>query len=145
MNGEGEASIRILIARYCDAVNRYDARDWGDTWAPDGQWLFLQQMHEGRDSIVTFWTSVMEQLDFAVMIANSAIIHVDEDHATGRWYTQEIVRTKGEQGRSIVGVYDDRYRKAEGEWLIQSRRYHKLYEVPTNPAEIHFPYSAPTH
>jgi uncharacterized protein (TIGR02246 family) len=140
---KGESAIRALVARYCDAVNRYDARGWGDTWAPDGQWLFLQQVHEGRASIVEFWTSVMEQLDFAVMLANSALIHVECERATGRWYTQEIVRTKGEQGRSIVGVYDDHYRRVEGQWLIQSRRYHKLYEAPTDSREVHYPY--PNH
>ena len=143
-NSHEEAAIRALIARYCDAVNRYDAQAWADTWAGDGQWLFLQQVHEGRDAILAFWTSVMEQLDFAVMLASGALLQVNGEQATGRWYTQEIVRTKGEHGRAIVGLYDDHYSMVSGQWLIQSRRYHKLYEVPTDPREIHFPYRGQT-
>jgi len=141
-NKDAEFAIRALVARYCDAVNRYDSADWASTWAPDGQWHFLGQVHKGRESILAFWLSVMAQLDFAIMLANSAIIRCDGDgkRATGRWYTQEIVRTRGEPGRSIVGVYDDVYHCATGEWLIQSRRYHKLYEAHTPPSEMHWPY-----
>lgn len=134
-----ELAIRALIARYCDAVNRYDGKAWAATWAEDGQWHFLQQVHEGRDAILAFWSSVMEQLDFAIMLANSAVIDIDGKQATGRWYTQEVVRTRGEQGRAIVGLYRDRYSKTDGAWLIQERRYHKLYEVPTDTREQHWP------
>ena len=135
-----QAEIRTLIARYCDAVNRYDGDAWSNTWAKDGSWYFLDQVHEGRDTILAFWESVMQQLDFAIMLANSAIIEIDGDTATGRWYTQEIVRTKGDHGRSIVGVYDDKYRRIDGAWFIQERRYHKLYEAPTDMREQHWPY-----
>lgn len=140
-NAHAELEIRALVARYCDGVNRYDAQAWASTWAKDGKWLFLAQEHRGREAIVTFWSSVMAQLEFAIMLANSAVISIDGDHATGRWYTQELVRTRGEHGRSIVGMYDDCYSKTSGEWLIQSRQYHKLYEAPTDPAEIHSPYT----
>ena len=78
--------------------------------------------------------------DFAIMLANSAVIDIDGDRATGRWYTREIVRTRGEHGRAIVGLYDDQYGKVGGEWLIRERRYHKLYEVPTDAREQHWPY-----
>ena len=32
---QDELAIRQLIARYSDAVNRYDAEAWAATWAPD--------------------------------------------------------------------------------------------------------------
>lgn len=57
----------------------------------------------------------MEQLDFAIMLSNSALIHVDGERATGRWHPQKIIRTRGEHGRSILGVYDDNYSRATGE------------------------------
>ncbi len=140
MSTQDELAIRTLVARYCDAVNRYDGEAWAATWAEDGQWFFLDQVHEGRDTILAFWSSVMAQLEFAVMLANSAVIQVDGERATGRWYTQEVVRTRGEHGRSIVGLYDDHYTRKSGQWFIQSRRYHKLYEVPTDAREVHRPY-----
>ena len=139
-NTADELAIRGLIARYCDAVNRYDGAAWAATWAPDGQWHFLGQVHQGRDTILAFWSSVMAQLDFAIMHAGGACLDIDGNSARGRWYTQEIVRTRGETGRSIVGVYDDTYRRCERGWLIQARRYHKLYEAPTQTDEAHFPY-----
>ena len=140
-NTRAESEIRQLVARYCDAVNRYNGKDWSATWAEDGRWYFLDQVHEGRQDILTFWEAVMAQLDFAVMLAGSAVLEVRGDSATGRWYTQEVVRTKGEHGRSITGVYDDTYSHIGGQWQIQSRRYHKLYEVPTDPHEVHTPYT----
>jgi hypothetical protein len=97
---DAESSIRALVARYCDAVNRYDAEDWASTWAPDGQWHFLGQVHAGRESILSFWLSVMAQLDFAIMLADSAIIRCEGKHGSGRWYTREIVRTHGAATRS---------------------------------------------
>lgn len=135
-----ELAIRNLIARYCDAVNRYDGDAWSSTWAEDGQWHFLGGVHCGRHEILTLWSEVMAQLDFAIMLANSAVLDIGQASATGRWYTQEVVRTRGEHGRSIVGLYDDTYCKIDGQWLIQSRRYHKLYEAPTDSREVHTPY-----
>ena len=137
---DDELAIRNLIGRYCDAVNRYDSSAWAATWALNGKWYFMDEVHEGRDSILQFWSSVMAMLDFAIMQAGSATLNIESDTASGRWYTQEIVRTRGEQGRAIVGVYDDTYTRASGEWLIASRRYHKLYESPTDDREDHFPY-----
>ena len=32
-----QLAIRSLVARYCDAVNRYDAVAWAATWAQDGR------------------------------------------------------------------------------------------------------------
>lgn len=140
MRTDPEAAIRNLVARYCDAVNRHDGDAWAATWAADGRWYFLDQVHTGRAEILAFWESVMAMLDFAIMQAGNGIIEVDGERARGRWTTQEIVRTRGEHGRAIVGIYDDTYTRSEGQWLIASRRYHKLYEVPTDSREVHMPY-----
>jgi uncharacterized protein (TIGR02246 family) len=137
---EDDLAIRNLIGRYCDAVNRHDAAAWSATWAEDGKWFFMDQVHEGRAQILECWSSVMDTLDFAIMQAGTATLNIDGDVAQGRWYTQEIVRSRGEQGRAIVGVYDDTYTRSEGGWLIASRHYHKLYEAPTDFGEQHFPY-----
>jgi uncharacterized protein (TIGR02246 family) len=137
---EDELAIRNLIGRYCDGVNRHDAKAWSTTWAQDGKWYFMDDVHEGREQILEHWSEVMGMLDFAIMQAGTATLNVDGDSASGRWYTHEIVRTKGAQGRAIVGVYDDTYTRVDGQWLIASRRYHKLYEVPTDYGETHFPY-----
>ena len=58
-NSASELAIRSLVARYCDAVNRYDAKAWASTWAEDGTWLFLAQEHQGREAIAAFWSSVV--------------------------------------------------------------------------------------
>ena len=48
-----ELAIRGLIARYCDAVNRYDSDAWAGTWANDGRWYFLDGVHEAGFRFVT--------------------------------------------------------------------------------------------
>ena len=40
-NLEDELALRNLMARYVDAVNRYDADAWIATWAEDGVWNLL--------------------------------------------------------------------------------------------------------
>ncbi|MDX1734542.1 MAG: hypothetical protein R3228_09245 [Halioglobus sp.] len=42
--------------------------------------------------------------------------------------------------RYCDGVYDDNDTRATGHWMIQSRRYQKLYGEPTDAREAHFPY-----
>lgn len=143
-NPTDEFAIRALVANYADAVNRYDATAWGDTWAEDGQWLLRgDKAVTGKGAIVEFWQSVMETLTFAIMIPGSAQIHIIGNKATGRWTMVEIVEEKPGQGWNkgdgahIVGVYNDHYSKVNNQWLIQSRHYHMLYQSPTSPDGQH--------
>jgi ketosteroid isomerase-like protein len=47
-------------------------------------------------------------------------IAIDGDEATGRWFLLDFVLTggPGELPFRVAGVYQDRYRKVDGRWLI---------------------------
>ena len=45
---EDEVAIHALVARYADAVTRREEKDWGATWAEDGD--LEAGLHEGRRS-----------------------------------------------------------------------------------------------
>jgi ketosteroid isomerase-like protein len=140
---EDEMAIRALVARYADGVNRYDAKTWESTWAPQGEWILRQgDPRVGREAIVAFWDSVMASLKFAIMIPGSAEISIQGQQATGRWYMTEVVEEKQGQGAHIVGVYNDHYLKIDQQWYFQSRQYHMLYENPTNPEAVYQPLPA---
>ena len=139
-NLNDELAIRQLVSRYADGVNRYDAQTWKSTWAEQGQWQLREgQCLRGPDEIVKFWCSVMDSLEFAIMIPSSGQIKIDGKTATGRWYMQETVVEREGRGAEIVGVYNDHYIKINGSWLFQSRQYHMLYDSPTHPQAKHLP------
>ena len=48
---EDYTAIRMVAERYVDAVNRFDAEAWGQTWAPDGEWN-VGEVHKGREVMV---------------------------------------------------------------------------------------------
>jgi uncharacterized protein (TIGR02246 family) len=56
-------------------------------------------------------------------------IEVDGDSATGRWALQDVVILE-DFGMSIRGasLYDDRYVRVDGRWLIRHTGYRRLYE-----------------
>ena len=133
-----ELAIRNLVARYADAVNRYDAETWGATWAEDAEWnLRPGESRTGRRAIMEFWNAIMATLEFAIMIPGSGQVSIHGDQASGRWYMLEIVEEKHGRGSHITGVYNDHYRKINGQWHIQSRQYHMLYETPASSEGIY--------
>src|SRR4029077_17097285 len=82
-----------------------------------------------HDAMVTFfsamlggWNVFLQGLQSGVVVLDAA----DADHATGRWFVQEVgQRTEG-TNLTIAGVYHDEYRRETGVWLIMRRRYDPL-------------------
>jgi len=126
-NIEDEMGLRNLMARYADAVNRYDAGAWIGTWAEDGEWNLLGTPVRGREAILTLWHQMMGGFEFALLLPSSSLFAVQGERASGHWYLHEYNRDR--EGRAGVNVsrYDDTYVRRDGEWLFQSRRYTFLY------------------
>ncbi len=122
-----EQAIRQLVARYADAVGRRDAKAWGETWTDDGVWELMGQRKEGREQVVKLWSAIMSGFEMVVQIPGSALIEVDGDRATGRWYMIEYIA-----GPAMLnmGHYLDRYQKVRGEWRFAHRRFDVLYSGP---------------
>ena len=129
---EDELALRNLMARYVDAVNRYDADAWIGTWAEDGVWNLLGNPVEGRDNILALWQQMMATFEFALLLPASCLFEVDGDGATGHWYLHEYSRDLEGNRSAILSRYDDTYVRRDGQWLFQRREYGFLYNGPAD-------------
>lgn len=126
---EDDIALRNLMARYVDAVNRYDADAWIATWAENSTWNLLGNPVEGRDNIFALWQQMMASFDFALMIPSTCLFEIDGERASGHWYLHEYSRRDG-AGGVILSRYLDTYVKDNGQWLYQTREYGIIYNGP---------------
>ena len=125
-----ELEIRSLVHRYADAASRRDPAAVASTFTHDGEWQAPELgRHNGRDAMIAFFTSMLDGwnvflqgLQSGVVVLNAA----DADHATGRWFVQEVGQRSEGTNLTIAGVYHDEYRREAGVWLIMRRRYDPL-------------------
>lgn len=127
---EDENALRNLMARYVDAVNRYDGDAWIATWAEDGCWNLMGSPVTGRDAIRALWEQMMASFEFAIMFPNSSLFEIDGDSASGHWYLHEYGRDHDGKATTILSRYRDTYVKVDGEWLYASRAYDFIYNGP---------------
>ena len=125
-------AIRQVAERYVDAVNRFDAAAWGQTWAPDGEWQ-LGETYRGREQMVERWTSVMQSIPNVYMHVYSGVVDdVTGDSASGRWYMGEFLNLP-DGSRSMNSIcYFDTYTRIDGQWYIKTRRFSALYRGPAD-------------
>jgi uncharacterized protein (TIGR02246 family) len=127
-------AIRMVAERYVDAVNRFDGEAWGQCWAPDGVWILGgDRSQSGRDSMVAMWTGIMKSIPHVYMHVYSGVVDdVTGDTATGRWYMGEFLDLPG-GARSMNSIcYYDTYRRIDGQWYIQTRKFEALYHGPAD-------------
>ena len=125
---EDRLAIRELIDRYNDAVARFDADAWRQTWTEDAEWELMGTVVQGRDSIVKLWQQTMQQLDFVVFQAVPGAVEISGRNATGRVFASEVLQPKKGERRNVHGRYDDTYVKTGDEWRFSARRYRVLAE-----------------
>ena len=131
---EDRLAIRERIESYSDAVFRRDADAWIANWTEDGVWHLpgLGLDLTGRPAIRATWEQVMSTFAMAGFFAVPGAIEIDNDTATARSYTQEILVAKDGGGvRKIVGAYDDTLVKRDGQWLFARRAYNVLHDEQT--------------
>ena len=125
-----ELDIRSLVHRYADAAYRRDPAAVASTFTNDGEWHAPELgHHKGRDAMIAVFTSMLDGWSVFLQGLQSGVVTLnaaDADHATGRWFVQEVgQRTEG-TNLTIAGVYHDEYRRETGVWLIMRRRYDPL-------------------
>ncbi|MEM0954919.1 MAG: nuclear transport factor 2 family protein [Pseudomonadota bacterium] len=135
-----ELAIRDLVARYIDAVNRYNAEDWAATWHRDARWDLMGTIVEGSEAILGLWKGAMGSFDAALMMLNSGTVAVDGESARGRWYVTEHLKPAEGDPNMTLGVYDDEYVLEDGQWLFSSRRYHVMYQGAPDMSGVINPY-----
>ncbi|MBD2859215.1 nuclear transport factor 2 family protein [Spongiibacter sp. KMU-158] len=68
----------------------------------------------------------------------------DDKSATGKWYLQDLVFNK-EQNWMLFGtaIYQDQYRKENGQWLLCHTEYERIFETINAPipASLSFTHS----
>lgn len=125
---EDRLAIRERIESYADAVFQRDDAAWGANWAEDGVWSLMGTQVKGKANIVAMWREAMAGFSFVSFFGNPGAIAIHGDTAEVRVYTLEFLVETGGKARRVVGQYDDRLVKQNGQWLFQSRVYRILNE-----------------
>ena len=125
-------AIRTLLARYADAVCRFDTDQWAATWAEDGVWEMDPMSQTGRDQIAAAWHGMLTRLDGVIHSYLNGWADLDEDAGTGigRWYVIEHFKRPDEDPMTMYGFYDDEYCLEDGEWKFARRSLHRIYYGP---------------
>ncbi len=139
-NPADELAIRDLAARYIDAVNRVNQADWAATWSETAHWNLMGMEVAGREAIVQLWVGAMSSFECALMMLNSGTVTLDGDRASGRWYVTEHLKPKEGAANLTLGVYDDEYRRENGQWLFARRHYNVMYQGPADYSGVFTPY-----
>ena len=64
------------------------------------------------------------------------------DRAGGRWYLTEYTCDQEGNTATVLGAYDDKYVKRDGQWLFAERVYQILYQGPADLSGNYQPYQA---
>ena len=122
---EDRLAIRELVEAFACAAMRGDANKIGSTWSEDGVWKLpsMPEPAQGRNAIVAAFGKATGYLSFMSMISVPTELVVEGDTARGKAYCQEIIVTKTNEQKIVVGCYDDTYVKREGRWYFQARTY----------------------
>jgi hypothetical protein len=140
-------AIRRLLAAYADTVNR---RAWDEL-----RELFLGSARieitpprldplelEGPEALGRFISDAIARFEFFQFVFLNTRIEtrLGEDTATGRNYMCELRQEKA-SGRwtKVFGVYHDRFRRVDGRWWFEHRRFHALAATNRDVVVFDFP------
>lgn len=118
-------AIRALPQRYCDCVWRDDIDGLVGLFTEDGSFIAVMPESSmtvsGRDAILGMFQQALGMKP-RPYIHNHVIEMKGTDQASGRCY---LDLRAGRQNLEIMGAgyYEDEYRRVDGEWFFQSRRY----------------------
>ena len=141
LSAHDERAIRALVARYLDAVSRFDATALAATWATDGQWHLGPRTVVGRDAIVELWKQIISRYESRI-VQLMVESHVDAapSGATGRFTFLEFARKAGESKDHVeVGRYADTFARENGQWVFSQRRFTLIYRSWIAAGEFRLP------
>jgi hypothetical protein len=125
-----ELEIRKLVARYADAVTRYDPDAWIETWAADGCWNLAGKISEGHEGLRTTFTDLVGLFERVIQLPQDGILGIEGDRGTGRWSMIELGRSLSGAPSLTVGTYRDIYRREESGWRFGERHFDFIYTGP---------------
>ena len=131
-----ENAILNLMARFDDAVIRQDMQAFRELWIAEAVWTIGQPIPmraEGVDQIVATLQKFNDSNEFFFRTTLRAVITLDGDRATSRAPTTEYARRPDGHGYSNVGIWQDEFRRQDGDWLFVSRHYHYIWVDSESP------------
>ncbi len=124
--------LRIMYSHYFDGKDidglvGLFTEDAVCEFGPDygGDWVGKPQIRENFSAYLGDGGPVHEVMH---SVTNPWIRLIDEDTANGRWYLHDLRTKAGEENPLILyGIYDDLYKKIDGQWLIHRTRIDFLW------------------
>ena len=124
--------IRLLKARYCEAVDARDSDAWVDLYTVDAEWRGGRfGTYLGLEAIGRYFNSILQNLSFTVHLVTNERIEVDGDRATGRWSLLEpCTFSDGNVAVLGAGVYDEQYLRTDSVWKIARLELRSVFWTP---------------
>jgi hypothetical protein len=125
---ESLAEIRQLPQRYALAVDSRDLDTLVALFVPDVQ---VGRQEQGREALKVWFRQALSRMKSTVHFVGNHVIDFDsEDGAHGVVYCRDELDYP-DRGEWQVGVlqYWDTYRRVDGEWLFERRKFHRWYIV----------------
>lgn len=130
---EDVVALGRLQSRYADIITRRAWPELHEVFLPEAP-VHLDTVTApprtlvGPEELVAFVAPAMERFDhFTFVILNSVVERTGDDDAVGRIFMCEV-RHDAASGTwpNAHGVYQDRYRRADGRWWIAERHYRSM-------------------
>ncbi len=131
-------AIKTLKYRYLRAVDTHDWELMRSTLSDDcvarydgGKYSF-----DGGDGVVAGIKSFMDSPDVVTQhnCHHPEIEVISDTEARAKWYLQDLVFNLKENWMLFgTAIYDDEYRKEDGQWKKCSTRYERIMETVTAP------------
>ena len=125
---ESLAAIQQLPYRYGVAIDSRNMDMMVDLFVPD---VRVGKDEVGREALKRWYTKTMSRPKSSChFIGNHVIDFDDADRAHGIVYCHDEL-DRPEEGEWIQGMlqYWDTYRRVDGEWCFERRKFHRLYIV----------------
>jgi uncharacterized protein (TIGR02246 family) len=130
-------AIRRLKLRQMSALDAGDPVGVSEVYTEDALWEGGGEVRDGRQVIREVMTRNMARTRWFFHVVENAEIDVDDDgvHARGNWKLLEWYLSEGKRFW-MLGRFDDRYRKQDGQWLIEHSQWSRevLAEVQAEVA-----------
>ncbi|MBT8447795.1 MAG: nuclear transport factor 2 family protein [Gammaproteobacteria bacterium] len=114
-------AIRALKMRYCAACDdNYNPDAIAACFSEDAIWdagMFGRSV--GRGEIHAYFAAAPDNISFAIHQVANPTVEVDGDSGTGQWYLlQPMVMRATNKAYWLAALYDEEYRRVDGQWLI---------------------------
>tara|TARA_B110000977_G_scaffold23870_1_gene28890 strand:+ start:643 stop:1104 length:462 start_codon:yes stop_codon:yes gene_type:complete len=134
MNLKDIELIKQLKGKYFRFLDTNAWSEMAEIFVPDATASYSDgdNSFDSRDEIVSFLSRSMRGRQFLSMHTahHPEITVTSADEAEGIWYLHDIVYAlKYKLQISGNGIYHDRYRKVDGQWLIVHTGYERIFEV----------------